>query len=67
MQEDLEQQVAQFLAEEAAVSIVEGGQGLVCFFDEIGAEGAMSLDTVPGAAGGAAESSDDAAESVEST
>lgn len=55
MEHDLQQQVAQFLAEQDVVGVVNGLNDFVGLFDEVFADGCMRLLTVPGTASGRPE------------
>jgi len=55
MEEDLEEEVAEFLGEFGVVSGVEGVEDFIGFFDQVGAEGGVGLLAVPGAAAGRTE------------
>jgi hypothetical protein len=62
VEEDLEEEVAELFGEFDVVVGVEGVENFVGFFNEIGAEGGVSLFTVPGAAAGSAEAGHDGGE-----
>ena len=55
VEEDLEEEVAEFLGKLDVVARVQGIEDFVSFLDEIGAEGGMSLLAVPGTAAGSAQ------------
>jgi hypothetical protein len=55
VEEDLEEEIAEFLCEFDVVGGIERVEDFVGFFDEIGAEGGVRLFAVPGAAAGRAE------------
>ncbi len=55
VEEDLEEEVAEFFCEFGVVAGVEGVEDFVGFFDEIGAKRGVGLFAVPGAAAGGAE------------
>ncbi len=59
MQTDLQQQIAQFLAQVLAIFLVQGFQDLVSLLQKIGAKAQMGLFAVPGAAIMAAQAGDD--------
>ncbi len=59
MQTDLQQQIAQFLAQVLAIFLVQGFQDLVSLLQKIGAQAQMGLFSVPGAAIMAAQAGDD--------
>jgi hypothetical protein len=55
VEEDLEEEVAEFIGEFGVVGGFEGFEDFVGFFEEVGAEGHVGLFAVPGAAVGCAE------------
>ena len=55
VEENLEEEVAQFFGEFGVVFGVEGVEDFVGFFDQVGAESGVGLLAVPGAAAGGAE------------
>ena len=59
VEEDLEEEVAQFFGEFGVVAGVESVEDFVGFFDEVGAESGVGLLAVPGAAAGSAEAGHD--------
>lgn len=59
VEKDLKKEIAEFFGEFGVVGGVEGVEDFVGFFDEVGAEGGVSLFAVPGAAFGSAEASHD--------
>ena len=59
VEEDLEEEIAEFVGEFGVVGGIERVEDFVGFFDEIGAEGGVSLFAVPGAAVGRAETGHD--------
>jgi len=59
MEEDLEQEIAEFFGEFGVVAGVEGIEDFVGFFDQVGAKGGVGLFSVPGAAAGGAETGHD--------
>jgi hypothetical protein len=66
VEEDLEEEVAEFFGEFGVVAGVEGVQDFVGFFDQVGAEGGVGLFAVPGAAAGGAEAGHDSGKFGES-
>jgi hypothetical protein len=62
VEDDLEQKVAEFLAEVGVIGIGDGVNGLAGFLEESGAEGFVGLLAVPRATVGRAEEADDGAE-----
>ena len=65
MQDDVEKEVAQFLAKVGQVVAVDGLEELADFLDEAVAEGTMGLDPVPRAAVGGAQSGGGGEEQVD--
>lgn len=65
VEDDLEEDVAEFFGEEGVVAAVDGFEGFVGFFDHVGFEGLVGLFEVPGAAVGFLESFHYAYESSE--
>ena len=65
MEQDLEEEVAEFFGKFGVVAGVEGIEDFVGFFDEVGAEGGVRLFAIPGAATGGAEAGHDGSESGE--
>jgi hypothetical protein len=59
VEEDLEEEVAEFFGEFGVVAGVESVEDFVGFFDEVGAEGGVGLLAVPGTAAGGAETGHD--------
>jgi len=59
VEENLEEEVAEFFGEFGVVAGVEGVEDFVGFFDEVGAEGGVGLFAVPGTAAGGAETGHD--------
>jgi hypothetical protein len=55
VEEDLKEEVAEFLGEFGVVAGVEGVEDFVGLLDEVGAEGGVGLFAVPGAAAGDTE------------
>jgi hypothetical protein len=65
VEDDVEQEVAEFLLEEGIIGGVDGFEDFVSFFEELGADGLVGLLLVPGATAGAAEAGDGGAEIIE--
>ena len=65
VEEHLQEQVAQFVAELIGVVLIQGGEGLVGFLDEVGLERGVGLHAVPGAAIGPSQVGDDPAQALE--
>jgi len=59
VEENLEEEVAEFLGEFGVVARVEGVENFVGFLDEVGAEGGVGLFAIPGAAAGGAKAGHD--------
>jgi len=62
VEEDLEEEIAEFFGEFAVVVGIESVKDFVGLFDEISAEGGVGLLAVPGTAAGAAEAGHDGGE-----
>ena len=59
VEEDLKEEIAEFLGELGVVSRVESVKDFVGFFDEIGAKSGVGLLAIPGATAGRAQASHD--------
>jgi hypothetical protein len=67
VEEDLKEEVAEFLSELGVVGGVECVEYFIGLFDEIGAKSGMGLFAIPGTTAGSAETSHDGDESFEIT
>jgi hypothetical protein len=65
VEEHLQQEVAQFVAELIGVVLVQGGKGLIGFLQQVGLERGVGLNAVPGTAVGPPQAGDDPPQPIE--